>query len=121
MNENTMYWQRLIRNQKKEINLDEIKKAAMNVFKNESDNYKQKLVYNLLETVKNNDQSRFFYILLKTINKPKENFKELWDALEKSYDVIPEEAFINFAYSIIIGIMGTYNEYNKKEGGEENE
>jgi len=118
MNENAIYWQKVVGNEKIKINLFEIRKAAIEVFKNESDNYKQKLVYNLLETVKNVDQSRFFYILLKTINKPKENFKELWDALEKNYDVMPEEAFINFAYSIIIGIMATYN---KKEGGKENE
>lgn len=109
-----VYWQKVIGDKSLSIDLKKLKDAAYNVFKNESDNYKQKLVYNLLDTVKNNDQNRFFYIILKTINKPKENFKELWDALEKNYDVMPEEAFTNFAYAIIIGIIATY-------GGEKNE
>ena len=96
------------------IDLEELKEAVKDSFKNEkSDNYKQKLVYDLLETVRNNDQKEFFYILLKTINKPKANFKELWNKLQNYYDVMPEEAFVNFAYSIIIGIMATYS------GGEE--
>jgi hypothetical protein len=69
----------------------------------------------LLETVKNNDQKEFFYILLRAINKPKENFSNLWSELKENYDIMPEEAFVNFAYSIIIGIMSTYS------GGEKNE
>jgi hypothetical protein len=113
--EYVVYWQKFVGNESLRIDLKKLKDTVHNVFRNESDNYKQKLVYNLLETVKNHDQSRFFYILLKTINKPKEeNFKELWDMLKGSYDVMPREAFINFAYSIIIGIMATY-------GGKENE
>jgi hypothetical protein len=99
-----------MRNEKLTIDLKELKEAVENSFKDEkSDSYKQKLVYDLLETVRNNDQREFFYILLKTINKPKDNFKELWTKLQKYYDVMPEEAFVNFAYSIIIGIMATYS------------
>ena len=106
--------------------LYELKKAASESFKNErdsykqkeSDNYKQKLVFDLLEAVKNKDQNRFFYLLLKAINKPKEDFKELWEKLGIYYDILPEEAFINFTYSIIIGIMSTYG---KSSGGVENE
>jgi len=92
------------------LNLSGLKEAAKEGFKNESDNYKQKLVYDLLEAAKNKDQNRFFYLLLKTINKPKDaNFKELWEKLDKNYDILPQEAFVNFAYSIIVGIMSTYN------------
>jgi len=109
MSENVYYWQKVMGDKPPSLNLEKLKNAVMDVFKNESDNYKQKLVYNLLERVRNNDQKEFFYILLKAINKPKENFKELWNELQKSYDVMPEEAFINFAYSIIIGIMATYS------------
>jgi len=100
------------------LKLWELKRAANNSFQHESDNYKQKLVYDLLEAVKNNDQNRFFYLLLKAINKPKEDFKELLTELEKNYNILPEKAFINFAYSIIIGIMKTYQ--SKAVGGEEN-
>lgn len=112
--EYTVYWLKVVGNEPLKMDLKKLKDAAHNVFDNESNNYKQKLVYNLLETVKNNDQNRFFYIILKTINKPKENFKELWDLLEKNYDVMPGEAFMNFAYAIITGIMSTYR-------GDENE
>ncbi|MCM8804507.1 MAG: hypothetical protein NC833_04580 [Candidatus Omnitrophica bacterium] len=111
--ENTVYWQKVIGSESLKIDLKELKSAAYDVFMEESDNYKQKLVYNLLETVRSKDQNRFFYILLKAINKPKENFKELWGKLKENYDVMPEEAFVNFAYAIIIGIMSTYN-----KGGE---
>ena len=109
------YWQKLVGEKELRIDLEKLKNAAKIVFEKESNNYKQKLVYNLLDTVKNNDQKTFFYILLKAINKPKENFKELWNELQKSYDLLPEDVFVNLAYSIIIGIMATYS------GGEQNE
>jgi hypothetical protein len=114
ISENAYYWQKVMGDRQLKIDLEELKEAVKDSFKNEkSDNYKQKLVYDLLETVRNNDQKEFFYILLKAINKPKINFKELWIKLQNYYDVMPEEAFVNFAYSIIIGIMATYS------GGEE--
>ena len=116
ISENAYYWQKVIGNKQLEIDLEKLKKVTEDSFKNEkSDSYKQKLVYDLLEAVRNNEQREFFYILLKAINKPKDNFKELWTELQKYYDVMPEEAFVNFAYSIIIGIMATYS------GGEKNE
>ncbi len=114
-----LVWRLALGNEELNINLQNLKDAAKEDFSNskESDSYKQKLVYDLLEAAKNKDQNRFFYLLLKAINKPKGNFKKLWERLEKCYDILPEEAFINFAYSIIIGIMSTY----KNSGGEGNE
>ncbi|MEM3374258.1 MAG: hypothetical protein QXE31_03475 [Candidatus Woesearchaeota archaeon] len=109
------YWQRVLGDEKLKLDLKKLKETSFEVFKNESDNYKQKLVYNLLEYVKNNDQKRFFYILLKSINKPKEDFLILIKKLEDYYDVMPESVFINFAYSIILGIMSSYT------GGVKNE
>ena len=98
----------------KEINLEELKNATFSAFKDQSDNAKQKLVFNLLEAAKNKDQNRFFNLLLKWINKPKENFNPLINKLKEYYNILPEEAFVNFAYSVIIGIMSTYN-YKKCE------
>lgn len=111
-------WELKIGEKSKELKLWEFKNAAKDSFISESDNYKQRLVFDLLEAVKNRDQNRFFYLLLRSINKPKENFKKLWDELEKNYDILPDEAFINLAYSIIIGIMSTYQ---NKAKGKENE
>jgi hypothetical protein len=105
---NVYYWEKVVGNKPLKIDLEKLKDAAEESFKNESDNYKQKLVYNMLEAIKNNDQNRFFNILLRAINKPKENFKQLWEILERNYDVMPNEAFINFAYTIVLGIMVTY-------------
>jgi hypothetical protein len=112
---NVYYWQKVVGNKLLRIDLEKLKKASEESFRNESDSYKQKLVYNMLEAIKNNDQSRFFNILLRAINKPKENFKQLWETLEQNYDVMPNEAFINFAYTIVLGIMATY------AGGEKSE
>lgn len=129
--EDGIYWQKVVGDKTLKMDLQELKNVAGGVFQIESDNYKQKLVYNLLEAVKNNDQNQFFYLLLKAINKPKENFKRLWYILKENYDVMPDEAFMNFAYTIIIGIMSTYSgdkKMNEEEvkrqeenGGEINE
>ena len=106
-----IYWQRVVGDEHLKLNLKKLQESVTKAFESGdiSDNYKQKLVYNLLDTVKNKDQNRFFYTLLKAINKPgKENFGEFWLELQKNYDLMPDEVFINFAYSIILGIMKTY-------------
>jgi len=116
MNEkNIYYWQKVVGDRPIDMNIQDIRGAVSEGFKSESTNYKQKLVYNLLETIRNNDQKEFFYILLKAINKPKKDYTLLLEQLNKSYDVMPEEVFTNFAYTVVIGIMATY------DGGEKNE
>jgi len=115
------YWQRVIGDEKLRLDLEELKDAASKYFKNVSDNYKQRLVYQLLEAVKNKDQGEFFYILLKTINKPKEGSHYFSHILQKNYDTMPDEIFINFAYSIILGIMSTYSPKEDEKGGNKNE
>ncbi|MFH8120095.1 MAG: hypothetical protein QXS37_04815 [Candidatus Aenigmatarchaeota archaeon] len=117
----SVYWQKVVKDDVLKISLEEVKKVTAEAFKSESNNYKQHLVYKLLETVKNNDQNKFFYLLFRAVNKPKEDFKKLWDMLNKSYDITPQEAFINFAYSIIIGIMSSYKGTESEEEGERNE
>jgi len=112
---NIYYWQKVVGDRPISMDLEDIRKAVSEGFKGESLNYKQKLVYNLLETIRNNDQKEFFYILLKAINKPKKDYTLLLEQLNKSYDVMPEEAFTNFAYTVLIGIMATYDR------GEDNE
>lgn len=115
------YWQKVVGEERLKIDLEKLRNIVKDVFKSESDNYKQKLVYNLLETVKNNDQKTFFYTLLRAINKPEKKFIELCKVLKEYYDVMPEETFINFGYSVIIGIMSTYEGIKSEKEGEENE
>jgi len=104
------YWQKVCGNEKLKLDLELLKKACEQSFRKESDNYKQKLVFKLLEAVKNNDQIHFFYTLLRAINRPDEEFKQLQKLLHQDYDVMPNEVFTNFAYTIILGIMSTYGE-----------
>ncbi|KUK16983.1 hypothetical protein [Thermococcus sibiricus] len=72
-----------------------------------SDNYRQKLVFDLLNAVKANDQDRFLWILLRALNahsKDNPKAKELASVL---MEVFPssEAEFEKVAYSIILGIM----------------
>jgi len=119
MNTKILKW-KLEGKEEKEIDLEKLKNATFLAFKEQSNNAKQKLVYGLLEAAKNKDQNRFFYLLLKSANKPKENFDPLLNKLQEYHNILPEEAFVNFAYSIIVGIMSTY-QYKNEEGGKENE
>ncbi len=84
-----------------------IKKYTDNAFnKIGSDNYRQKIVYKLLNTTKSSNQKEFFSILLRTLNgqKANEDVKKLSDKLQEIYPLTPE-SFENVAYSIIMGIM----------------
>ncbi|NJE84744.1 hypothetical protein E3E23_02660 [Thermococcus sp. CX2] len=72
-----------------------------------SNNYQQKLVFDLLNAVKANDQNEFLWILLRAINahsKDNPNAKKLASAL---MEVFPssEAEFEKVAYSVILGIM----------------
>ncbi|MEN4017569.1 MAG: hypothetical protein PQ975_12315 [Methanobacterium sp.] len=92
-----------------------IKEYTHNAFnKIGSDNYRQKIVYNLLNTTKTSNQSEFFSILLRTLNAQKsdENVKELSDKLQEIYPLTSKN-FENVAYSIIMGIMAV-----KSDGGD---
>jgi len=72
-----------------------------------SDNYRQKLVFDLLNAVKANDQDRFLWVLLRALNahskdnpKAKELASVLMEAVPSS-----ETEFEKVAYSVILGIM----------------
>ncbi len=72
-----------------------------------SENYRQKLVFDLLNAVKANDQNRFLWVLLRAINahsKDNPKARELSSAL---MEVFPssESDFEKVAYSVILGIM----------------
>ncbi|MDI6723498.1 MAG: hypothetical protein QMD61_02495 [Methanobacterium sp.] len=90
----------------------EIKKFTNKAFSNiGSENYRQKIVYNLLNTVKVSNQSDFFSILLRTLNAQKDNedVKKLSSKLMEIYPLTPGN-FENVAYSIIMGIMSAKSE-----------
>lgn len=90
-----------------------IKEYSNNAFnKIGSESYRQKLVYNLLNTVKVNNQTEFFSILLRALNgqRGNENVKKLCWELQKIYP-LTHGNFENMAYSIIMGIMSAESEF----------
>ncbi len=75
--------------------------------KTSSDNYRQKLVFDLLNAVKANDQNRFLWILLRTLNAQttdNSDAKRLTNLLGKAF-LSSEVEFEKVAYSVILGIM----------------
>lgn len=72
-----------------------------------SDNYRQKLVFDLLNAVKANDQDRYLWILLRVLNahsKDNPKTRELASALMAVFPS-SEADFEKVAYSVILGIM----------------
>ncbi|MFW6120600.1 MAG: hypothetical protein ACOC80_06825 [Petrotogales bacterium] len=80
-----------------------------------SENYRQKLAFNLLNTVKADDQNEFFWILLRALSSRKDdgNIKNLSSELQRIYPLTPVD-FEKVAYSIIMGIIASESEF----GGE---
>lgn len=90
----------------------QIKMYSRSAFKSiGSENYRQRLVYKLLNTARVNNQTDFFSFLLRTLNSRKgdENVRKLCRKLEWVYPLSPEN-FEKVAYSIIIGIMAAEGE-----------
>ena len=100
---------------KKLLSEDELKRVkdlTTNAFsKIGSENYRQKLVYNLLNIVKANNQREFFWTLLRALNSQKADIKakELVKELRNVYPVTSGD-FEKLAYSVIMGIMSAKSE-----------
>jgi len=86
--------------------LREVKDLTTRAFsKIGSENYRQKLVYSLLNIAKANNQREFFWTLLRALNSQKnDESKELVKELRDAYPVTSGD-FEKIAYSIIMGIM----------------
>ena len=76
------------------------------VFTGFSSNYLQKLVYNLLNAVKGNDQNEFFWLLFRALNT-KLGVEETNKLLKNMLDIFPlsSSEFEKVAYSVVLGIM----------------
>ena len=101
------------KNQKKfeKWRYQQIMEDMQNVFKNVSSNYRQKLVYNLLNAVKGNNQKEFFWMVFRVLNANSDNPKvaEISEKIGKMYPLSSSE-FEIVAYSIILGIMSAGGE-----------
>jgi len=95
-----------------EDKLKKVKNLTTNVFsKIGSENYRQKLVYNLLNIAKANNQREFFWTLLRALNSQKDDIKakELVKELRDVYPITSGD-FEKLAYSVIMGIMSAKSE-----------
>lgn len=88
-----------------------LKDKAKNSFNDTSENYKQKILYNLLNATKTGDQKRFFDILLRALVANLEDSRELASKISELQ--FKNEDFEKFSYSIILGIMASPT----KQGG----
>ncbi len=95
-----------------EDELKRVKNLTTNAFsKIGSENYRQKLVYNLLNIAKANNQREFFWTLLRALNSQKNNIKAK-ELVKELRDVYPMTSgdFEKLAYSVIMGIMSAKSE-----------
>ncbi len=99
----------------KEANLEKISKAAGNAFRGQSNSYKQKLVYSLLNAIKTENKDEFMSILLRSLNARKGNVSGLMNEVQKIQNNLRTKEFVDIAYAIVIGIMSTYKEENVGE------
>ena len=95
-----------------EDKLKRIKILATNAFsKIGSGNYRQKLVYKLLNIARADNQKDFFDTLLRPLNSKKDNIKSK-ELVEELRDIYPMTSgdFKKLSYSVIMGIMSAKSE-----------
>ena len=82
--------------------IEEVKKA----FSDTSNNYRQKLVFNLLNTIRENNQKEFFWMTLRALNA-RSNESEIGKLSKEIGEMYPLNSyeFEKLAYSVILGIM----------------
>jgi len=89
--------------------LEEIKELTIQVFSGVfSENYKQKIVYDLLNVVQGGNKEKFLWVLIRSVNSKKgeSNTENLMHLLNELYILnLSEDVFKRWAYTIIMGIM----------------
>ena len=92
-----------------------IRENMPEIFAGDSESYRQKLVYNLLNIVRSRDMQQFLWTLLRHLNAKKKTpkTKKVVRAINELYGY-SSKFFEKWAYSVIMGIMET--ESQKEEG-----
>jgi len=93
-----------------------IMKEMEEIFQDISANYSQKLVYNLLNAIKFNNQREFFWEVLRVLNTKSKEAGKVADLCKDIGSLYPlsSSEFEKVAFSIILGIISA-------QGGEQNE
>ena len=92
-----------------------IRKNMPAIFAGDSESYRQKLIYNLLNIIRSGNMQQFLWTLLRHLNAKKESSetKEVVRVINELYGC-SSKFFEKWAYSVIMGIMET--ESQKEEG-----
>jgi len=92
-----------------------IRKSMPKIFARDSESYRQKLVYNLLNIIRSGNMQQFIWTLLRHLNAKKESqeVKNVIEVINELYGY-SSKFFEKWAYSVIMGIMETRSQ--KEEG-----
>lgn len=93
-----------------DIKLERLRDSARNAFSEQSDSYKQKLIYSLLNTINASDKEKFQWLILRVANSKKADAKEFVEILSEFQSKIKTKEFEDIAYAIVMGIMSSYSE-----------
>lgn len=93
-----------------------IRKNMPAIFAEDSESYRQKLVYNLLNIIRSGNMQQFLWTLLRHLNAKRESSeaKEVIGAVNELYGY-SSKFFEKWAYSVIMGIMETKSSEKKEE------
>ena len=99
--------------------LDKLRIKIKNVFEEieyvkspgeKSSGWKERLLFDMLESLKTGNRSKFLWLLLKTLTpyREKHDVRELLEILTEMHIVdAPEKTFEKVAYTIVMGIMSS--------------
>ncbi len=98
-------------------NMRIIRESMPRIFAGDSESYRQKLTYNLLNIVRSRNMQEFLWTLLRQLNAKKESqeVKNVINAINELYEY-SSKFFEKWAYSVIMGIMETKTEIKEKGG-----
>ena len=91
-----------------------IRENMSQIFAGDSESYRQKLAYNLLNIVRSGNMQEFLWTLLRHLNAKKESqeVKNVIEAINELYEY-SSKFFEKWAYSVIMGIMETKTKAKK--------
>jgi len=89
-----------------DLELEELVKSVRVVFSSVSQNYRQKLVYKLLNTIKTGDRNEFYWNVARVLNANTDN-PETIKISEKllKLGILSSKDFEKVAYAVIFGII----------------
>jgi len=94
------------------LKLGELEKNVRAVLSNVSKNYRQKLVYKLLNTIKTGDRNEFYWNVARVLNANSDNpeASKVSENLSKFLEASSSRDFEKVAYAVVFGIISAGGE-----------